>query len=352
LLYFILIWKKEVVGTKGKGAREFSDLELSEIFQNVERNAYGLLILLDAVIGYYVGLRPEERLRLSKQDFDFKDEINGVIYVFRGVRKNDQLATNTDWIPVLKNEQSNLLDPTQIIKEYFQLIPGKIKDSDRIFLHPNKSNTGFTRRPIGKNTLYKLPKDAASHCNGIEDPNIYTPNSYRKSQATIAVEKGNDNNAVMKFTGHKSEEAFQELIDYERKINENLDDKDLEIIEKDNVDDEVIFIPETQPEQIEENLKNRRKKNFINETTPLKINSRSDIILEDKIKGFEQSKYSSNKYNIFDDVDDVEEQIEDDITNNIARKFKSNIEIEIEFMDEDFIEEIDNHLSSFKINNS
>jgi len=196
--------------TNGEGAIPFKEYQIFEILWLLKETASDTLKKMDLILGFTADFRADERIKMTINQIQFTED--GWMKIFRGKRKNDQKALDCEWIPVAPNTLYPDICPVRITRHYLSMLPPVPPDS-RFLKLPNKTDSKYTKRNVGKNTLYDLVKQCSRLVHDIQFPELYTPNSYRKSAATIAVDKGIPKHQIMALTGHKTETAFNQYVD-------------------------------------------------------------------------------------------------------------------------------------------
>lgn len=117
-----------------------------------------------------------------------------------------------------------------LIKKYCQIRPTDSR-TDRFFLHIQDGK--LTNKPIGKNTIGKMPKIVAEFLQ-LPNPASYTGHTFKRTSVTLLAEAGANSRQITRHTGHKNQQTSELYIDESMKSKRETSKKIL----RDSEDDE------------------------------------------------------------------------------------------------------------------
>ena len=209
--------------SKPRTAIEKTDLEklFNDYFSSTSGDHLNTKILLHKVffdIIYYTGRRGKEGLRnLNKKSFQIStgaDNIEFIKITFNEKTKKNQGDSTSSGADSLHNDHhvitaipDNPLCPVESFKRYMSLLN---PDINAFFQHPDKKKTGFTKEPIGKNSLGQLMKEISKDAQLSRE---YTNHQIRKTTATGMHRSGFTLEEIANVTKHKNLDSLKQYVD-------------------------------------------------------------------------------------------------------------------------------------------
>ena len=183
--YWPRIWNQIKCYTKGEDVRKSAVLEKEEIFEFFSKvddeDRYWLVRKVAMCLGYFGGTRCAE-LRSLRQD-SVKPHPEGFQVTFAAAKQPGH--TKMSKFLVKKHDDDNL-NCAKIIQTYLEALTkdGVMVPPDGPFLVTGSKKkpfgvSKFAHTPIGKNTLYDIPKNIAEFLN-LPEPKKYTGHCFRR----------------------------------------------------------------------------------------------------------------------------------------------------------------------------
>jgi integrase len=161
-----------------KKAQAFSREEIFRFLRETPSIGLDLVNKLVVLAGFYGGLRGCELVALTWKDLTFVQE--GILLRI-AQSKTDRAGVGV--VKLLPKLEEDAICPLY----YFTLYKELCSAEGRLFCQFR--NGKFTKMPLGKSTIAKIPRIVATFL-GIENPSAYTGHSLRVSSATALADEG------------------------------------------------------------------------------------------------------------------------------------------------------------------
>jgi len=195
----LALLKKNSVGYRAKKSKVLSEDDIARFINDAPDDKY-LSMKVVALFGIFGACRRDELCKMEIGDIDDQ----GNLWIIRiSYNKTDKPRSF-----VICGEIGNA-NAVNICKKYASLRPIHTKHN-RFFVYYFKGKCSV--QPIGLNTIGKVPREIASFLK-LEDPQSYTGHCFRRTSATLLVDKGGDITTLKRHGGWKSSTVAESYIE-------------------------------------------------------------------------------------------------------------------------------------------
>lgn len=205
--------KRKNVGYRPRKSKVFTSEDMYKFLKEFPDEAY-LNVKLGMIMGIAGACRREELYQMKIQDIQ---DSGSFIRVHIPNTK-----TNIERTFIITNVDNGTINYLEYYRKYLKLRPENAKSSN-FFLAMR--NGKVTNQVVGRNTIGSWPSKIAK-CLNLPDPHLYTGHGFRRSSATLLVNKGVDILGLKRHGGWRSSsvaegyvaDSLENKLEFSRKI--------------------------------------------------------------------------------------------------------------------------------------